>query len=66
MALRGSRSKGFTWLATQPDTSDEWPEDATARKPMRQELVFIGQDLRVEELKRALDACLVTDQKWRA
>ncbi|KAF8059687.1 yciC [Scenedesmus sp. PABB004] len=67
-------SAGHPWFATMPE--DEWPEDADTRDQIRadfcddaevgdrrQELVFIGQSLRVERVTELLDACLLTDDE---
>jgi G3E family GTPase len=62
---------GLFWKAVPPS---EWPTDeeylATIRRSwvepfgdMRQELVFIGQGLDREQITRALDACLLTEDE---
>ena len=40
----------------------EWSSDQGDR---RQELVFIGTGLEVEQLQQHLDSCLVTEEEWR-
>lgn len=68
------------WWVSVP--KEQWPEECLDdigsqwEEPFgdcRQELVFIGQNLAVEEIRRELDACLLTDAElaagpsiWRA
>jgi G3E family GTPase len=61
---------GGVWWADTPQ--DEWPpEQMQELEPIwddeigdrRQELVIIGQDLKVEEVTAALDACLLSDSE---
>ncbi|OTB14937.1 hypothetical protein K445DRAFT_318311 [Daldinia sp. EC12] len=66
------------WRCEVPE--DEWPTDPETRKAItrdfdgkwgdrRQELVFIGQQMRKggeERLRRALDACLLNDEEFRS
>lgn len=65
---------GFWWSAIDPR---QWPEDPEARayikqnwaEPFgdrRQEVVFIGIDLDEADLRRRLDACLLTPAEMRA
>ncbi|AFT71620.1 CobW/P47K family protein [Alloalcanivorax dieselolei B5] len=65
---------GLFWKAVP---RSHWPEDpeyrdnilASWEEPfgdMRQELVFIGQDLSPEQARRALDACLLDDDELLA
>ncbi|KAI1765189.1 putative cobalamin synthesis protein [Hypoxylon sp. FL1150] len=65
------------WRCEIPE--DEWPSDPETRKAItrdfdgrwgdrRQELVFIGQQMRKggeERLRKALDACLLNDDEFR-
>ena len=62
---------GMFWKAVP---KENWPEDeeylATIKKQwvepfgdMRQELVFIGQNLKQEEVTRALDGCLLSEEE---
>jgi G3E family GTPase len=66
------RSKGFCWVASRPDVLAVWSQagpnlaldpgelfGADSDLP-RQELVFIGIDLDVDEVARRLDAALLT------
>ncbi|MFD5322652.1 GTP-binding protein [Streptomyces sp. NPDC127092] len=64
------RSKGFFWLASRPRVTGLWSqagavarfEPSGARGPetaQGQELVFIGTGLRADELRAALEACLL-------
>ncbi len=90
------RSKGFMWMATQPDavgiwsqagsvigleyggewwagvTADEWPQDKGLRQSIeqqfegefgdrRQEIVVIGLNMSVPQVRAVLDRCLLTD-----
>ncbi|KAI5919282.1 putative cobalamin synthesis protein [Camillea tinctor] len=71
-------SGGDLWRCEVPES--EWPQDAAARKAItrdfsgrwgdrRQEIVFIGQQMRSggeERLRSALDACLLDDREFRA
>lgn len=92
------RSKGWFWLASQPQMAGswsqagglmrigqaggwwrfvpeaQWPADAESRAEIlrhwdaetgdcRQELVFIGQHIDFEQLRQALDACLLDDRE---
>lgn len=61
---------GGYWFDAIPD--EGWPEDVVERSEIaglmvdpygdrRQELVFIGQDLPHDELRRLLESCLLTD-----
>ncbi|KAI1800122.1 putative cobalamin synthesis protein [Daldinia bambusicola] len=66
------------WRCEVPE--DEWPRDPETRKAItrdfdgkwgdrRQELVFIGQQMRKggeERLRKALDACLLNDEEFRS
>ncbi|MBF6058772.1 MULTISPECIES: zinc metallochaperone GTPase ZigA [Thiomicrorhabdus] len=95
------RSKGYFWLASQPQMAgiwsqaggiahhgwagmfwkavpeSQWPQDEEARKfiqakwqepfgDMRQELVFIGQDLDADQVCHQLDSCLLSDEELHA
>ncbi|WP_116474928.1 zinc metallochaperone GTPase ZigA [Zobellella maritima] len=62
---------GLFWQAVP---REDWPEDEEGREHImaswqepygdrRQELVFIGQGLNETELRRQLDACLLTEQE---
>lgn len=61
------------WFAMVP--REEWPQDEETRAwidkvwdpevgDCRQELVFIGVDLKEEEVREALDFCLLSDEEW--
>ena len=63
------------WFAMVPE--DQWPEDEETREwiasawdeevgDCRQELVMIGIDLNEEEVREALDFCLLTDEEYAA
>ncbi|MCH8553432.1 MAG: zinc metallochaperone GTPase ZigA [Natronospirillum sp.] len=65
---------GMFWKAIPPE---KWPQDPEAQAfirekwqdpfgDMRQELVFIGQNLDKAETRRQLDACLLTDEELAA
>ncbi|KAK6951496.1 hypothetical protein Daesc_008031 [Daldinia eschscholtzii] len=74
----GEWSQADLWRCEVPE--DEWPKDPETRKAItrdfdgkwgdrRQELVFIGQQMRKggeERLRRALDACLLNDEEFRS
>ncbi|MFM9442749.1 GTP-binding protein [Streptomyces acidiscabies] len=64
------RSKGFFALSTRPHVTGLWSQAGTVARfepsaardeeaPYAQELVFIGTELKAEELRRALSACLL-------
>lgn len=68
---------GFAGLFWSAVPAPEWPQDADSlqairelwQEPfgdMRQELVFIGQNLAREQMIAALDACLLTDAELLA
>ena len=65
---------GWWWDAIP---EDQWPDDAETLESIRarflepwgdrrQELVLIGQDLNVDQIKSALDECLLTDEELEA
>ncbi len=65
---------GF-WFAAVPE--ERWPTDPQWREGVRklwlgehgdrrQELVFIGIRMEEQKLRAALDACLLTNEEWRA
>lgn len=70
-------SGGDRWRCEVPE--DEWPKDEEVREAItrdfegewgdrRQEIVFIGQQMRSggeQRLRRALDACLLDDEEFR-
>jgi len=70
-------SGGDRWRCEIPE--DEWPKDPQVRKAItrdfegkwgdrRQEIVFIGQQMRSggeQRLRKALDACLLDDEEFR-
>ncbi|MET8872979.1 GTP-binding protein [Nocardia sp. NPDC004604] len=77
--LRGIlRSKGFCWLATRPEFAAIWSqagpnltfEPATwwsaLEVPAGQEIVFIGVKLDLDEIRRLLDAAVLTDAEFAA
>ncbi|MCC3771894.1 GTP-binding protein [Streptomyces sp. UNOC14_S4] len=66
------RSKGFFWLATRPRVTGLWSQVGSVARfepsgtrdhdtAQGQELVFIGTDLRADELRFALAACLMKE-----
>lgn len=71
-------SGGDRWRCEVPE--DEWPTDPDVRKAItrdfdgkwgdrRQELVFIGQQMKVggeSRIRKALDACLLNDDEFDA
>ena len=69
----GIASYGFAGRFWKSVPKEEWPEDEESLKvinkywqepfgDMRQELVFIGQNLDKESMYRALDNCLLSDE----
>ena len=70
-------SGGDLWRCEVPE--DEWPKDPEVRKAItrdfegkwgdrRQELVFIGQQMRSggeSRIRKALDACLLNDEEFK-
>jgi len=95
------RSKGYFWLASQPQIAnvwqqaggiahhslagmfwkavpeEQWPKDSESREfiktkwvepfgDMRQELVFIGQDLDTKKMLQQLDDCLLDEDELYA
>lgn len=65
---------GWWWDAIP---EDQWPDDAETLESIRarfyqpwgdrrQELVLIGQDLNVDQIKSSLDECLLTDEELEA
>lgn len=73
----GIARHGFAGMFWKAVPEDHWPDDATYRESilanweepfgdMRQELVFIGQNLDRDGLCRELDACLLDDDQLLA
>ncbi|SOD62675.1 GTPase, G3E family [Streptomyces zhaozhouensis] len=75
------RSKGFFWLATRPEVTGLWSQAGSVARfepsgvraaPEEgglsdgQELVFIGTGLAHQELRAALNACLLDEEESRA
>lgn len=69
----GIAQHGFAGMFWQAIPKDNWPQDEEAQEfinskwqepfgDMRQELVFIGQHLDKEEVKNALDNCLISEE----
>ena len=67
---------GARWRCEVPE--NEWPDDpevhAAIRRDFdpltpwgdrRQELVFIGQDVDISKITKAMDSCLLRDDEWR-
>ncbi len=63
---------GYWWAAAE---ADEWPDDETTRAEIeanfqepygdrRQEIVFIGHYMDEDEVRAALDECLLTDEEF--
>jgi len=73
----GIAHHGFAGMFWKAVPEDRWPEDEESREvimehwqepfgDMRQELVFIGQNLNESQVKEQLDACLLTDEELLA
>ena len=70
----GIAQHGFAGMFWKAVPEEQWPQDEESisyikqkwQEPfgdMRQELVFIGQNLDEQEMTKALDACLLTDDE---
>ena len=73
----GIAHHGFAGMFWKAVPEERWPEDEESREvimehwqepfgDMRQELVFIGQNLNESQVKEQLDACLLTDEELLA
>lgn len=73
----GIAHHGFAGMFWKAVPTERWPQDEASREvimehweepfgDMRQELVFIGQNLDKAQLKKQLDACLISDDELLA
>jgi G3E family GTPase len=73
----GIARHGFAGMFWRAVPENRWPEDEASRKlimenwvepfgDMRQELVFIGQNMDEDEVKGMLDDCLISDEELLA
>ncbi|KAB8033567.1 GTP-binding protein [Fluviispira multicolorata] len=65
------RSKGFIWLANSPKTLEYWSQAGNSCKieeygecdDLYQEVVFIGQNLKQNQILEKLNKCLLNDEE---